>query len=86
MPALCRDGVLENQRVARNDRHHHPDWPLSRRVAGPDVLGNRRPCRYLESGYLIGRGHASDDLINAVDLLVPGFLEDVLTRGVLRLG
>ncbi len=24
---LCRDGVLQDQRVARDDRHHNPDWP-----------------------------------------------------------
>jgi hypothetical protein len=50
------------------------------------VLGDRRPCRYPEPGYLIGCGHAGDDLVNVIDLLVPGFLEDVLAGGVLGLG
>ena len=51
--------------------------------------GDRGPRRYPEPRYLIGRGHAGDDLVDVIDLLVPGSLEDVLTaitRWALRFG
>ena len=83
---LGRDGVLQDQRVTGDDGDHHPDWFVVGRIAGPDVLGDRRSYRYPESGYLVGRGHASDDLVDVVDLLVASFLEDVLAGGVFGLG
>jgi hypothetical protein len=38
------------------------------------------------SADLLGRGHAGDDFVDVVDLLVACFREDVLSRGVLRCG
>jgi hypothetical protein len=39
-----------------------------------------------EPGYLVGRGHAGDDLVDVVDLFVASFGQDVLAGGVVRFG
>jgi hypothetical protein len=83
---LGRDGVLQDQCVTGDDGDHHPDWPVGSRVAGSDVFGYWCPGRYSESGYLARCGHAGDDLVYVVGLLVASLGEDVLSRGVLGLG
>jgi hypothetical protein len=62
------------------------DWPVLGGVASSDVLGNWRPRRDAESFYFGGRGHAGDDLVDVVDLLIARLSEDVLPRSVLWLG
>src|SRR5215472_8457749 len=83
---LGRDGVLQDQRVTGDDRDHHADWLVFGGVAGPDVLGDGRPGGDAEPGRLVRRGHAGDDFVDVVDLLVAGFLEDVLAGGVFGFG
>jgi hypothetical protein len=50
------------------------------------VLRDRRSGRYPEPCYLVGCGHAGDDLVDVVDLLVASFGQDVLAGGVLGFG
>ena len=50
------------------------------------MLRDRRSGRYPKPGYLVGRGHAGDDLVNVVALLVASLGQDVLALGVLGLG
>jgi len=83
---LSRDGVLQDQRVTWDDGDHYADWLAFGGVAGSDVLRDRRSGRYPESGYFVGCGHAGDDLVDVVDLLVASLGQDVLAGGVLGLG
>ena len=85
-PKLGRNDVLQDQRVTRHDGDHHADWLSGGGIAGPDVLRDRRSGRYPEPRYLIRRGHAGNDLVDVVDLLVASFGQDVLALGVLGLG
>jgi hypothetical protein len=71
------NGVLKDQHVTRNDRDHYPDRSVLGCVASPDVLGNWRADRDPKSLDFVGRGHAGDDLVYVVDLLVARFGEDV---------
>ena len=54
MMPLGRDGVPQDQRVARDDRDHNADGLVFGGVAGPDVLGNRCPGWYPDP---VKKGH-----------------------------
>jgi hypothetical protein len=77
---------LKDQGVPGDDRDHYPDGLVVGGVAGSDVFGDRRAGCDLESLDLIWGRHASDDFVDVVDLLVPRLGQDVLPRGVFRLG
>src|SRR6186713_678530 len=55
-------------------------------VANSAVLGDRRAGLDAKPVRLVRRGHAGDDLVDVVRLLVAGILENILAGGVLRCG
>jgi hypothetical protein len=79
---------FRGQRQLRRTRLRLTGQPhASQRTCAAAVGARQLTCRRdHEFSDLLGRGHAGDDLVDVVDLLLASLGEDVLARGVFRPG
>ena len=86
LPGSGGDDVAQDDAVAGHDGDHEADGSVLGGVADAAVFGDGCAGLDAESVGLVRCGHARDDLVDVVGLLVAGFLEDVLAGGVLGCG